>query len=44
VPVFGTILAVLLLGESLHPYHALGIGLIATGIFLATRRPKQRVV
>jgi drug/metabolite transporter (DMT)-like permease len=44
VPVFGTILAVLLLGESLHVYHGLGVALIATGIFLATRRPKQRVV
>jgi drug/metabolite transporter (DMT)-like permease len=39
VPVFGTILAVLLLGESPHPYHAVGIGLIATGIWLATRKP-----
>jgi drug/metabolite transporter (DMT)-like permease len=39
VPVFGTILAVLLLGESLHPYHALGIALIALGIWLATRKP-----
>ncbi|HEX2840330.1 DMT family transporter [Hyphomicrobium sp.] len=39
VPVFGTILAVLLLGESLHPYHGMGIALIATGIWLATRKP-----
>ena len=39
VPVFGTILAVLLLGESPHPYHAVGIGLIFTGIWLATRKP-----
>jgi drug/metabolite transporter (DMT)-like permease len=38
VPVFGTILAVLLLGESLHLYHGVGIALIATGIWLATRR------
>jgi drug/metabolite transporter (DMT)-like permease len=37
VPLFGTLLAVALLGESLHIYHALGIGLIATGILLATR-------
>jgi drug/metabolite transporter (DMT)-like permease len=37
VPVFGTILAVLLLGESLHAYHGVGIALIATGIWLATR-------
>jgi drug/metabolite transporter (DMT)-like permease len=39
VPVFGTILAIVLLGEQLHFYHLLGIGLIATGILLATRRP-----
>jgi drug/metabolite transporter (DMT)-like permease len=39
VPVFGTILAVLLLGESPHAYHAVGIGLIAVGIWLATRKP-----
>jgi drug/metabolite transporter (DMT)-like permease len=39
VPVFGTLLAVALLGESLHIYHALGIGLIAAGILLATRKP-----
>lgn len=39
VPVFGTVLAVLLLGERPHLYHAVGIGLIALGIYLATRRP-----
>jgi drug/metabolite transporter (DMT)-like permease len=39
VPVFGTILAIALLGEEPHLYHLLGIGLIATGILLATRRP-----
>ncbi len=37
VPVFGTLLAVLLLGERLHAYYALGIALIAAGILLATR-------
>ncbi len=41
VPVFGTILAMLLLGESLHAYHAMGIALIGTGIVLATRRRAQ---
>lgn len=39
VPVFGTILAVALLGERLYPYHGLGIALIATGVWLATRKP-----
>jgi len=38
VPVFGTVLAVLLLGERPRPYHGLGIALIAVGIWLATRR------
>ncbi len=38
VPVFGTLLAVLLLGESLHAYHGFGIGLIAFGLWLATRK------
>lgn len=41
VPVFGTIFAITLLGEELHLYHLLGIGLIATGILLATRK-RQR--
>lgn len=40
VPVFGTIFAVTLLGEELHLYHLLGIGLIACGILLATRKPR----
>jgi drug/metabolite transporter (DMT)-like permease len=39
VPVFGAILAIAVLGEQPHLYHLLGIGLIATGILLATRKP-----
>jgi drug/metabolite transporter (DMT)-like permease len=39
VPVFGAILAIAVLGEQPHLYHLLGIGLIAAGILLATRRP-----
>ena len=42
VPVFGTILAVALLGEQPHIYHVLGIGLIACGILLATREPPAK--
>ncbi len=38
MPVFGSILAILFLGEQPHLYHAAGIGLIAAGILLATRR------
>jgi drug/metabolite transporter (DMT)-like permease len=36
--VFGTFLAVVFLGETLHLYHAAGIGLIAAGLLLANRR------
>jgi len=38
VPVFGTILAILLLGERPQIFHAVGIVLIAAGILLAVRR------
>lgn len=38
VPVFGTLLAVLLLDERLHAYHVAGIALIALGLWLATRK------
>lgn len=37
VPVFGTVLAFLFLGEIPHAYHAVGIVLIGSGIWLATR-------
>lgn len=36
MPVFSTILAILFLDETLHPYHLHGIGLVFVGIFLAT--------
>lgn len=36
MPVFGSILAVLLLGETFHFYHAVGIALIAAGIVFAS--------
>ncbi|WP_395458616.1 DMT family transporter [Azospirillum melinis] len=38
VPVFGSLLAILFLGEQSHLYHGIGIALIAAGILLATRR------
>lgn len=37
MPVFGSIMAIVLLGESLQWFHGTGITLIASGIFLATR-------
>jgi drug/metabolite transporter (DMT)-like permease len=36
MPVFGSILAVIFLGEQFHIYHAVGIALIAGGIVLAS--------
>ncbi|WP_073356144.1 DMT family transporter [Lampropedia hyalina] len=38
MPVFGAILSVLLLGETLHLYHALGMACILGGIVLSGRR------
>jgi drug/metabolite transporter (DMT)-like permease len=37
MPAFGIVLAVLFLGERLHPYHAAGVVLIGTGLWLADR-------
>ena len=38
IPVFTTIFAVILLGERIEPFHVIGIALILSGIYLATRR------
>ena len=38
IPVFGSALAILFLGEMPQLYHAVGYGLVLTGIFVATRR------
>jgi len=38
MPVFGSIMAIAFLGESLQWYHGTGIGLIGLGIVLATRK------
>jgi drug/metabolite transporter (DMT)-like permease len=42
MPVFGSILAVLFLGETFYAYHAAGIALIAAGIVLASIRAGAR--
>lgn len=45
MPVFGAFLSALLLGEALHSYHALGIGMICAGIAVgawALRQAAQR--
>ncbi len=38
MPVFGLLLSMIFLGERARPFHLLGITLILTGIYLATRR------
>jgi drug/metabolite transporter (DMT)-like permease len=38
VPVFGSVLAIVLLGESFELYHAIGYALVLTGITVATRK------
>ena len=40
MPVFGSLMAMLFLGERFRLYHVVGIGLILTGIVLATRPPR----
>jgi drug/metabolite transporter (DMT)-like permease len=37
VPLFGTLMAIAFLDERLHLYHAVGIGLIAAGVWLVAR-------
>jgi drug/metabolite transporter (DMT)-like permease len=45
MPMFGSLLAVLLLGESFHLFHAAGIALILAGVTLAGgSTPAQRPV
>jgi len=41
IPVFGTVLAVLFLGEAFRLYHAAGIGLIAVGIAMASEKGRK---
>jgi drug/metabolite transporter (DMT)-like permease len=38
VPVFGSVLAIVLLGERFEPFHAIGYALVFTGITVATRK------
>lgn len=42
MPVFGSIMAILFLGEAFSWFHAAGIGLIGGGILLATRKSARR--
>lgn len=40
LPAFGTLLAIILLGESFHAFHAAGIATILLGVVVATRAPR----
>jgi len=42
MPAFGTILAILLLGETLRPYHLLGFAAILAGVLIATMTKRDR--
>jgi drug/metabolite transporter (DMT)-like permease len=44
MPVYGTVLAVVFLGEVFQLYHALGIALIAGGLALASIRPRAQIL
>lgn len=44
MPAFGTILAMIFLGEELHLFHIAGIALILLGVGLSTRADHQRLV
>jgi drug/metabolite transporter (DMT)-like permease len=43
VPVFGSLLAVIFLGERLHLYHALGFAFIIGGVVIGSRRRAVRI-
>jgi drug/metabolite transporter (DMT)-like permease len=39
VPVFGSIMAIVFLGERPQPFHFVGFALVLTGVFVASRKP-----
>lgn len=41
VPIFGTLLSILVLGEAFHPYHALALVLVLGGIWMAERSGRR---
>jgi drug/metabolite transporter (DMT)-like permease len=42
VPVFGSIMAIVFLGERPQAFHLLGFALVLTGVFVASRKPRPR--
>jgi drug/metabolite transporter (DMT)-like permease len=41
LPAFGTVLAILFLGEQFHGFHAAGFATLLAGVVLATWRPAR---
>jgi len=39
VPVFGTIMSIVFLGEHPQAFHFIGFALVLTGVFVASRKP-----
>ena len=39
VPVFGTIMSIIFLGEHPQLFHFIGFALVLTGVFVASRKP-----
>jgi drug/metabolite transporter (DMT)-like permease len=42
VPVFGSAMAIVFLGEQLQPFHVIGFALVLTGVFVASKRRSAR--
>ncbi len=42
VPVFGSIMAIVFLGEHPQAFHIIGFALVLSGVFVASRKPKPR--
>lgn len=40
VPVFGTVMSIIFLGENPQPFHFVGFVLVLTGVFVASRKPQ----
>ncbi|MBN9005649.1 MAG: DMT family transporter [Rhizobiales bacterium] len=43
IPAFGSIMAIVFLGEQLHMFHLVGYALVLTGVVIAARAPKAPV-
>jgi drug/metabolite transporter (DMT)-like permease len=38
IPVFASLMAIVMLGERLYPFHVAGFALVIAGVVIATRR------